>query len=885
MLCIVPEVADLPSGTLTFFFSDIEGSTRLLQELGPSYADLLTRHAELIRDAIARHDGVEIGTEGDSFFVVFENAPEAVAAAGEMQQALAAEEWVDGVHVRARMGLHTGQALLFGDNYGGIDVHRAARIASAGHGGQIVISDATRSLVEPSLPEGLSLRDLGSHRLKDLIAAEHLYQVDVAGLPTEHPPLKTMQSRPTNLLPPLTTFVGREREIDQISQLVGSSRLVTLTGPGGTGKTRLSLEVGTRALDMFQDGVFFVPLAPINDPTLVPSTIVKSLGLREDGARPVRDVLRDYLARKELLLVLDNFEQIVEAAPFVADLLQHAPGVKMVVTSRERLQISGEQEFPVPPLTVPDPRTADAASLGQTEAVALFAQRAASVRPGFAVTEENARTIGLIVQRVDGLPLAIELAAARVKLLSPDAILERLEKCFSILTSGSRDLPSRQRTLKGAIDWSYDLLEKDERVFFRRLGVFVGGLAIEAADAVCNPDFELALDTFDVLASLVDKSLVRQEDAEGEPRFRLLHVIREYAVERLAEEAELEEMRERHCAYFLELAETLGGQVVGRDGPSVLDRLEVEHDNLRAALRWMIDGDRADLALRLGSAIWRFWQLRGHLNEAHNWFEEIFTLPSAAERNERRQAGLTANASVAYWQYRFDDAARAYQEALDIAREIGDTAAEVDSLYNLAFMARIEGDTDRAIELFQRCRVMYREMGNEVGAAYTMWGESWMLTLSQDYEPAQVLAHQAIEIFKRAGDRFGQSLAQYAIARSSIEKGNFEGGVKAYLEALDLSRAMRDYTSMAAMLDEIGLIALERGEPKLALVLAGAADSARAVAGGGSPPALIGRPNTRQSARGTIDDEAAEKLWEEGRALPIDDAVRTAVEWLAEQKA
>jgi class 3 adenylate cyclase len=468
-------MAGLPTGTVTFLFSDIEGSTRLLQTLGDRYVAVLDEHAAILRRAVAGAGGVEVSTEGDSFFVAFASPQAAVRAAVATQRGLAAHDWPPGRPVRVRMGLHTGEGVLGGDNYVGLDVHRAARIAGAAHGGQVLVSDATRALVDHGLPDGASLRDLGEHRLKDIALPERLHDLVIEGLRADFPPPRTLDARRDNLPVQLTSFVGRNEEIAEVRRLLGRTRLLTLSGPGGVGKTRLALQVAAELLAGFGDGAFFVDLSSVTDPALVPSVVAQVLGVPEVAGRPILEAVRDRLRNQELLLVVDNFEQVVEAAPLLEELLTAAPALKVLVTSRVVLSLRGEQEYVVPPLELPDPeRLPDLPALGRVEAVRLFTERAQAVRPGFRLTEENAPAVAEICARLDGLPLAIELAATRTQVLSPEQLLARLQQRLALLTSGARTLPERQRTLRAAIAWSYDLLEAAERRLLARLSVFSG---------------------------------------------------------------------------------------------------------------------------------------------------------------------------------------------------------------------------------------------------------------------------------------------------------------------------------------------------------------------------------------------------------------------------
>ena len=483
-------MTDLPTGTVTFLFTDIEGSTGLLQALGDRYAAVLDEHAAIVRRAVADGGGVEVSTHGDAFFVVFASPSGAVRAAVAAQRGLASHDWSPGPPVRVRMGVHTGEGILGGDDYVGIDVHRAARVADAAHGGQVLLSDAARGLVEHALGADASLRDLGVHRLRGITDPERLHELVIEGLASDFPAPRTLDARPSNLPLQLTSFVGREEEIAEVERLLGQTRLLTLTGPGGSGKSRLALRVAAELLPRFRDGSCFVDLSPVTDPALVPAVVANALGVPEAAGRPILDGVKDHLRHRELLQVVDNFEQVAEAGPVIEELLTAAPKLRTMVTSRVVLSVRGEQEYAVPPLHVPDPERLPTglSALGAVEAVRLFTERALAASPRFALTEQNAPVVAEITARLDGLPLAIELAATRTKVLTPEQILSRLKRRLSILTSGPRSLPERQRTLRAAIAWSYDLLDPVERRLFARLSVFSGGWGFESAEAVCDPD-------------------------------------------------------------------------------------------------------------------------------------------------------------------------------------------------------------------------------------------------------------------------------------------------------------------------------------------------------------------------------------------------------------
>ncbi|HEX6208507.1 MAG TPA: adenylate/guanylate cyclase domain-containing protein, partial [Actinomycetota bacterium] len=693
---------ELPTGTVTFLFTDIEGSTRLLQELGDGYATVQGEHDAILAQAFQASGGVEVRREGDAFFVVFQKPIAALEAAVAAQRSLAEYDWPHGSPLRVRMGLHTGEGALGGADYVGIDVNRAARIAAAAHGGQILLSEATRGLVEHALPGGVSLRDLGEHRLKDIAHPERLYDVAIDGLPSDFPPLRTLEARPHNLPVQLTSFIGREREIEEATRLLQRARLLTFTGPGGSGKTRLALQVAAETISDHEDGVFFVDLSAVTDPALVPSAIVGVLGVPEEPGRPLSESLEDHLRGLDLLLILDNFEQVVEAAPIVEQLLTAAPRLRVIVTSRTPLGVRGEHERPVPPFEPPDPgHLPDLPALCETEAVRLFTERALAVNPRFEVSEENAEEVAEVLVRLDGLPLAIELAATRTKLLAPDQMLERLDHRLSLLEAGGRTLPERQRTLRGAIAWSYDLLEESERTMFARLSIFAGGWTLASAEAVCDT-LGLGLDPLDAMTSLVDKSLIRLAEASGgDPRFSMLETIREFGREQLEALGELDDARRRHAEHFLDLALEVEPHLMDEDQSGWLDRCDREHANIRRALRWAIEQGELARAQEAAGALWRFWHLRGHLAEGRRWFEELLAHPDGQGRTAARAKALTGAGGIAWWQADVPAARGFYEESLAIERGRGSPVRIAVAAYDMAHAAIAGDEFEDALRLLE----------------------------------------------------------------------------------------------------------------------------------------------------------------------------------------
>jgi len=802
------------AGTTTFLFTDIEGSTRLLQELGDQYAEALAAQQRLMRAAVGAHAGREIDTAGDGFFVAFDRARDAVSAAVAAQRSLASHPWPGPLPVRVRMGLHTGEPTIAAGSYVGLDVHRAARICAAAHGGQVLLSQTAGEIVRHSLPEGVSLRDLGAHQLKDLQHPEHLFQLIIPDLASDFPALRTPSGRPNNLPVQPNPFIGREEELEQLRRLLrGPVRMVTLTGPGGTGKTRLAIQAGASLLDEFEDGVFFVSLAPVQDPNLVAPRIGTALGVRENPSRSALEGLLDSLQGKHLLLLLDNFEQIVAAAPTVTDLLAACPGLKILVTSRIVLRVSGEHEFAVPPLQLPDPqRPLPAERLGEYPAVALFLQRAQAVKMGFALTAENALEVARICAHLDGLPLAIELAAARVKLLSPHAILQRLGSRLDFLKGGARDGPARHQTLRQAIAWSYDLLEPEERPFFRRLAVFVGGFTLEGAEQVCAGQVEGGTSALDAVGALVDQSLLRQaQGPESEPRFGMLENIREFGLECLRAAGEWEQARRAHTAYFLALAEQAEAALTGPQQNLWLDRLEAEHDNLRAALAWAEEQGEIETGLRLGAALWRFWVMRTHMREGQERLRRLLALPGAGARTSERARALHGLGTITNEISEFSMARRFLEESLSIWRELGDRKGTATALNGLAWVTSQLGDFGMAGSLSEEALVLNRELGEKRGVAVALFNLGSFALGWSDYRAARSFLEQSLVLRREIGDRRGCAYVQVSLAWVEQEQGNYDRAGAILGDALATLRELNDRQLTAWALCFRGLIAHDLG--------------------------------------------------------------------------
>ena len=869
----MPSMNELPTGTVTFLFTDIEGSTELLNALGEQYTVILERHNAILREAWARYAGSVVSTEGDAFFVVFKDAGRALRAAADAQRALHAEGWPAGQPVRVRMGLHTGAGLIGGDNYVGLDVHRAARIAAAGHGGQILLSDATRALVEQSLPGGVSLRDLGRHRLKGLPSAERVHQVLLQDLPEVTRAISSLDVRPNNLPASLTSFVGREEQITEISERLSRTRLLTLTGPGGTGKTRLGVRVAEELLPQYEHGCWFVELDALRDPELVPATVAGTLGVTVPPDTPALAALESWLRDRQLLLILDNFEQVSEAAATCPSLLAAAPGLRILVTSRTPLHVYGEQEYAVPPLASASELRAGsqrgAEALSQYEAVRLFIERALAVKPDFRVTNENAPAVAEICARLDGLPLAIELAAARVKLLTPAEMLRRLEQNLGLLASSARDLPERQRTLHGAIDWSHELLTEPEQRLFARLSVFRGGFDFPAAESVSQTD-DLGVDVLDGLASLVDHSLLRTQEAGPETRFDMLETIREYAREKLAAAPQAESAFRRHAAYFFDLARQAGEQLTGPDQVRWLDAIAREQDNLRAALSRAPGLGMLDDALKAAGSSWRYWQLRGQFREGRQVFERLLA-ENTADASARAVA-LTGAGGLAYWAMDYEPMGHYYVEARQIYESLGDRPRLAEALYNESFLAMVVGGVQAGREALERAGALYREIGDELGLADTESSLSFIHYLHGDTAAAVNRIETAAQIYRAAGANWQLADVLTAVAYAHGAVGDWRRGLGALRESLDLFEQMGSEVGIAMDFEAAGIAAAWVGQTDLAVRLFGKADEMRQRLGAGPPLRLFISERFRQTAE---DDAGAdyERLHAEGTAMSTAEAV------------
>ena len=823
--------AGLPIGTLTFVFSDIEGSTRLLQSLGRAYDALLETHDRIIRSTAEAEGGRAFGSEGDAQHLVFTEVGAAVRAALAAQRALETQAWPEGVSVRVRMGIHSGEVRRLGDDYVGLALHETARIAAAGHGGQVLLSAASAELARGGLPDGIRLTDLGEHRLKDLPHPVRLYQLAGAGLEASHPPLRTLEAVGARLPTQVTSFVGRT-EVEAVSRLLASARLVTLTGPGGTGKTRLSIEVAAAVAPRFDGGAFFVPLDTISDPDLVASEIATAVGAAGGTEDPL-DRLVAHLRDRAVLLVLDNLEQVVEARTTVSRLLADCPRLTVLATSRIPLSVYGEHEFQVPTLSLPRVGSGALSDVAASEAVRLFVERAMAARADFTLTDANAGAVADIVAKLDGLPLAIELAAARLRILPVEALRDRLGDRLALLTSGARDLPERQRTLRGAIEWSHDLLDDPDRRLFARFAVMAGGASLEHAEHVCGPASELGREVFDGIDSLSQQSLLTVADEAGSPRCAMLVTIREYAAERLAASGEADSVARRHAETYLALVEEAAPHLLGPEGLAWNDRIEREHDNLRAALHWIVRSDEGELGL------------------AHDRGDVALLAGPGAPPGRPRAGARRARPAVGAGPGGFAEVAGGGRRRrhLLLAGPTGvhapplqrrprggargrDRKLLADALYDFGFAASPDTGTQlkryrQGRPWFEESLALYRDLDDRPGIASATWALSMALAADGDQEGAARMAEQSLALSRDLGDPFRTGWAAHLVGLVRIAMGEPDEAPVYLREALDIFQSTADESGTLLMLIDVAALAEARGDPERQWRHIGAASRAR----------------------------------------------------------
>jgi predicted ATPase/class 3 adenylate cyclase len=925
-----------PSGVVTFLFTDIEGSTRLWERDATTMWPALERHNAILGAAIRAHGGYHFKTIGDAFQAAFMDPIAAVAACVDAQRALHAEPWPGTGPVRVRMALHRGPAdpSPNGD-YLAPSLNRLARILATGYGGQVLLSSAAQDAVSERLPDDVTAISLGKHRLRDLLEAEEIWQLIILGLPATFPPLKSLEGHHTNLPQQPTALIGRDAEIASLRDLLAdeSTRLVTLTGPGGVGKTRLALAAAADSLETFPDGIFLVTLAGVDAAALLLPEVAAVLGVREGGGLSLEESVLTYLGGKRLLLVLDNLEQLKPfetAASIIARLLDAAPGICVLTTSRAPLRIRAEQEWPVSPLATPEPgvdvegETALAA-LATTPAVALFVERARAARPAWRLTPGNAADVAEIARRLDGLPLAIELAAARVRVLTPAEILRRLGGALDLLAARSGDRPDRQQTLRAAIAWSHDLLRFEDQVAFRRLGVFSGGFTLEAAEKVLAETPDPWIDPLDAVTVLVEQSLIRtEEDALGETRYRMLETVRTFALEELSRSGEDDAVRSAHARWVDAFSRDADTHVLGPDSGEWLSRYEREHDNFRAAIAWAIEHDPLDLGLRVPESLWRFWELRGHYTEARGWLERALATGSEALPKLRALA-LDGLGSIAWRQGDLVTAARAFEESLGIwratgerraiggtlsnlgtimelrgdleraqalqeesltiARETGDPLRIASALNNLSLVIWNKGDTGRATALLEESAAIKRKQGNWVGLAITLNNLGMLAAEDGNADRAIAYMEEALAIERKLGNPTGIADSLGNLAGLIAPTGDVASAAALDAEALEMRRDLGDRLSLAHSLDSIAATASRAGFPEAGARLYGASERLREELGAPIPPSERGHYEAGLTmTRSVIGDEAYDRAWAAGRALSLDDAVAEAL-YIARQIA
>ena len=910
--------------TVTFLFTDIEGSTELWERNPTTMPAALARHDAIVREGIEARGGRVFKALGDAFCAVFASAPDAVAAALDTQRALLAESWPFDAPIKVRIAIHSGTAELRGNDWFGQPLNRVARMLDAGHGGQILLSQAAERLVTDRFPEGAALVDLGERTLKDLARPERIFQLVTEDLPADFPPIRSLDARPHNLPVSPTPLVGREVEIARLRALFlqEHARLVTLVGPGGTGKTRLALQVAAELIDAFEDGVFLVDFAPVRAPALVPAEILQAMGEKPEGDATPAVALREALRSRQRLLVLDNFEQLVESAPLVGGLLREAPALALMVTSQAPLRVQGEREFPVSPLDVPSAGTpADPQRLLQWEAIALFVERARAANPAFELTTENAAAVVEIVRQLDGLPLAIELAAARVKMFPPQALVGRLTRMFDFLTAGARDMPDRHRTLRGALQWSYELLTEEEQALFQRQAVFDGGFALDAAESICSaPGFEI--DVLGGIASLLDKSLLQQTKTSGpEPRFERLRTILAFAVDKLEETREGDLWRRRHAEWFADFADRYN--LISGRGPDVrvrggLDRLALEVENLRAAFNWAIERGESEIAVRICGALPALWFLAGSVEEGQGWLKRVLALEEELSPRDRASAhalrgrlaqvqgdnsppvvadfeeslalfretgdqggiarSMMSLGNVHSRRGEHDQAEALFLQSLEIYRRLEDRVGENGALLNLGDLAHARGDVDQARARFEEAVSLARRSSNPVGLAFALGYLGSLLYELGDYKRSEALFDESLESFHSlGGGEMSQGWMIAGLGAVARETGDLQKARVKFEEALDRFRE-RDYRpgTAYALVSLASVEALE-GRAERAARLFGASESHRGetvVTRIAEEAVAIRIVNER--ARADLGDDAFEHARSAGAELSLDEAIALA---------
>jgi predicted ATPase/class 3 adenylate cyclase len=869
-------------GVVTFLFTDIEGSTRLWEQEPERMRPALARHDAIAKATVARHRGAVVKITGDGIHAVFDDPLDAVKATLDLQRALADRGATAGIIFPVRCGLHAGVDERRDNDFYGQAVNRAARIMSVAHGGQVLLSEAVAVLLRERLPAGVSLRDLGSVRLRDLARPERIYQVIDPQLRADFPALRTLEATPNNLPQQVTSFIGREHVLAEVRKTLGNSRLLTLVGVGGIGKTRLSLQVAAEMLDDFPDGAWFVELAPLADAQLVPQAVASVLGVKEEVGRPVIEALKKHVKDRQLLLILDNCEHLVQAcAELAKQLLESGPRLKILASSREHLHVSGETTYSVPALAVPDASSITTPeALTQYESVRLFMDRAAAAHSAFQASEHNVAAISEICRRLDGIPLAIELAAARVRALSVENIAERLNDRFRLLTSGNRTALPRQQTLRALIDWSYDLLDECERAVLRRLAVFAGGWTLEAAEAVCAGGEVDESNVLDLLTNLVEKSLVVLEASGG--RYRLLDTVSQYAQERLNDSGEEEQTRTRHLAFYLALAEKARPELVGPQQGAWLARLDLERENLLSAHAWAggVEGG-GERGLRLVCSVKHYWIIRGLLALGQRVMVEALARPGAQERSVARCSALSDAGQLGCVMGRYRDAQPYLAESLAIAREIGDKRMVAAVLQPLGVASLGQGDLYGARGHFEEALTLAQELGNKRDIAAALTALAQVHRVEGALTLAEPLYERVVELARELGDRESIAIGLLNLTMVAIGQGSADRVRSKLLEVLAIVEELGSKPAGVSALEvSAGLAALRR-ESEQAARFFGAAEAQMGQTGLHRDPAdeafLAPLITTARDTLGPTTFAAAEAA---GRVLSYDQAVAEAREWL-----
>ncbi|MFZ1459329.1 MAG: tetratricopeptide repeat protein [Ignavibacteria bacterium] len=802
---------NIPNGKVTFLFTDIEGSTKLSQNFPEILSDILAKHNSILNEAVESHNGFVFKIIGDAFCCSFQNAEDAIKAAVDAQIKLHTEKWNDAV-IKVRMGIHSGNTEWSGTDYMGyITLARANRVMSSAFGGQILMSDDSYRMTEGYINESISIRDLGERRLKDLIQPVKLFQIVSKYVPSDFPPLNTLDVRPNNLPVQLTSFIGREKDMQQVKDLLINTRLLTIIGSGGAGKTRLAMQAGADIIDDFANGVYIAEFAPVSDSSLIVQTLLNSLNQQEEPEKSPKEILKEYLKDKELLLILDNCEHLVhECAELSEMLLKSCAKLKIIATSREPLNCSGEQTFRIPSLSLPDISANNTpGQLTQYEAVRLFIERALAVNPDFRVNNENAPALAQICSQLDGIPLAIELAAVRIKMLSLNNIFERLENRFKLLTGGKRTALPRQQTLRAMIDWSYELLSEKEKILWSRLSVFIGGWTLESAEEICTDEKIISDDIFDLLNHLADKSIIIYDYEKD--RYRILETIKQYGQEKLKDANETDGIFARHLNYYLSFLEKANLKLEGSESVSWLEKLESEHNNLQSAIEWSANGGDFEKGLQLSNLAGRFWIIRGHYTTGIKCIKKIIKKAQGVI-SDPLGSGYCNIGNLSLLLGEYNEAVKYFEESLSIFQTTGNRSDIFHSKNGLGTIAFYRSNFEQALKYYEECLEICRETENKKGISYSLNNIGNAL-LSLGYNSrAKKIYEESLELFRQSGLKSHIALSLHNLGLLECNLGNYNEAKKFCEEALSLNRERGDKRGIANTLHNSGLIAYYLGD-------------------------------------------------------------------------